>query len=57
MPEVVNSREGDDNAMTTNQLSLARARASIGIVPLIVAAVQAILLYVTTSSTSILNTV
>lgn len=57
MPEVVSSREGDNDAMTTNQLSLARARASIGIVPLIVAAVQTILLYVTTSSLPILNTV
>jgi len=43
--------------MTTNQLSLARARANVGLIPLALAAVQTILLYLTTSSTSILNTV
>lgn len=43
--------------MATNQLSLARAHANIGVVPLILAAVQTILLYLTTSSLPILNTV
>jgi hypothetical protein len=43
--------------MTTNQLSLARARANIGVTPLILAAVQTILLYLTTSSLPTLNTV
>lgn len=43
--------------MTANGLTLARARANIGLVPLILAAVQTILLYLTTSSLSILNTV
>lgn len=43
--------------MAANQLSLARARANIGIVPLILAAVQTILLYLTTSSLIALNTI
>jgi len=43
--------------MTTNQLSLARARANIGIVPLILAAIQHILLYLTTSSLPVVETV
>ena len=43
--------------MTTNQLSLARARANIGVTPLILASVQTILLYLTTSSLPILNTI
>lgn len=43
--------------MATNQLSLARARANIGLVPLILAAAQTILLYLTTSSLGALNTV
>jgi hypothetical protein len=36
--------------MATNQLSLARARAAIGLVPLILAAVQTIALYLTLSA-------
>ena len=43
--------------MTTNQLSLARARTNIGLAPLILVAVQTILLYPTTSSLPILNTI
>jgi hypothetical protein len=43
--------------MTTNQLSLARARTNIGLAPLILVAVQTILLYLTTSSLPILNTI
>ncbi|HEX5156629.1 MAG TPA: hypothetical protein VFW17_05390 [Ktedonobacterales bacterium] len=43
--------------MTTNQLSLAQARANIGIVPLILAAIQTILLYLTTSSLPVVETV
>ncbi len=43
--------------MSTNQLSLARARANIGLVPLILAAAQTILLYLTTSSLLVLNTI
>lgn len=43
--------------MTTNQLSLARARANIGIVPLILTAIQTILLYLTTSSLPVVETV
>jgi hypothetical protein len=43
--------------MTTNQLSLARVRANIGIVPLILAAIQTILLYLTTSSLPVVETV
>jgi hypothetical protein len=54
---VVNIQDGDNNPMTTNQLSLARARANIGIVPLILAAIQTVLLYVTTSSLPVVETV
>jgi len=43
--------------MTTNQLSLARARANIGLIPLALAAVQTIVLYLTTSSVPILSAV
>ena len=43
--------------MSTNQLSLARARARIGVVPLILVALQTILLYLTTSASSVLNAV
>jgi hypothetical protein len=43
--------------MTTNQLSLARARANIGLIPLILAAVQTLLLYVTTSSLPVVEMV
>ena len=43
--------------MAANQLTLARARANIGLVPLILAAAQTILLYLTTSSLDALNTV
>lgn len=43
--------------MTTNQLSLAHARANIGIVPLILSAIQTILLYLTTSSLPVVETV
>lgn len=43
--------------MTTNQLSLARARANIGLIPLALAAVQTLLLYVTTSSLPVVETV
>ena len=41
--------------MSTNQFSLAYARARVGIVPLILVALQTILLYLTTSSSSVLN--
>lgn len=43
--------------MATNQISLARARANIGIIPIILAALQTILLYVTTSSLFVVETV
>jgi hypothetical protein len=43
--------------MTTNQPSLARARANIGLIPLALAAAQTILLYVTTSSLPVVETV
>ncbi len=57
MPEMVNGQEGDNNAMTANQLSLARVRTNIGIVPFVLATVQTVLLYLTTSSSPILNTI
>ena len=41
--------------MSTNQFSPAYARARVGIVPLILVALQTILLYLTTSSSSVLN--
>lgn len=41
--------------MTTNGISLARARANVGLAPLILAAAQTILLYLTSSSLPILN--
>ena len=43
--------------MAANQLTLARARANIGLAPLILAAAQTILLYLKTSSLPILNTI
>jgi hypothetical protein len=43
--------------MTTNQLSLARTRANIGLIPLALAAVQTVLLYLTISSPPTLNAV
>lgn len=41
--------------MATNRLSVARATATIGIAPLVLAATQALLLYLTTSSSLVLN--
>lgn len=43
--------------MTTTQLSLSRARANVGLGPIILAGVQTMLLYLTTSATPILNTI
>ncbi len=43
--------------MITNQLSLARARANIGFIPLALAAVQTIVLYLTTSALPTLNAI
>ena len=43
--------------MATNQLSLARVRMNIGLVPLVLAAAQTILLYLTTSSLPVVETV
>lgn len=43
--------------MSTSQLSLAHARARVGVVPLILVALQTILLYLTTSASSVLNAV
>ena len=43
--------------MSTNQLSLARATARVGVVPLILVALQTILLYLTTGASSVLNAV